>query len=51
MQYVTSYYVHIQSPPWLSHKQKYLLLTTHVSGPKQASNEVDVFLEPLMKDM
>jgi hypothetical protein len=38
-------------PPWLCHKQKYLLLTTLVSGPKQADNGIDVFLEPLMEDM
>jgi hypothetical protein len=30
-------------PPWLCHKQKYLLLTTHVSGPRQSSNGIDVF--------
>jgi hypothetical protein len=38
-------------PPWLCHKQKYLLLTTLISGPRQASNDIDVFLEPLMEDM
>jgi hypothetical protein len=38
-------------PPWVCHKQKYFLLTTLKSDPKQASNDVDVFLEPLMEDM
>jgi hypothetical protein len=35
----------------LCHKQKYLLLTTLISGPKQASIDIDVFLEPFMEDM
>jgi hypothetical protein len=26
-------------------------LTTHISGPKQAGIDIDVFLEPLMDDM
>jgi hypothetical protein len=30
-------------PPWLCHKQKYLLLTTLISGPKQADIDIDVF--------
>jgi hypothetical protein len=38
-------------PPWLCHKRKYLLLTTLISGPKQAGNDIDVFLEPLLEDM
>jgi hypothetical protein len=38
-------------PPWLCYKRKYVLLTTLVSGPKQAGNDIDVFLEPLMEDM
>jgi hypothetical protein len=38
-------------PPWLCHKRKYLLLATLISGPKQAGNDIDVFLEPLMEDM
>jgi hypothetical protein len=38
-------------PPWLCHKGKYLLLTTVISGPKQAGIDIDVFLEPLMEDM
>jgi hypothetical protein len=38
-------------PPWLCQKRKYLLLTTLISGPKQAGNDIDVFLEPLMEYM
>jgi hypothetical protein len=35
----------------LCHKRKYLLLTTLISGPKQAAIDIDVFLGPLMEDM
>ena len=38
-------------PSWLCHKRKYLMLTTLISGPKQAGIDIDVFLEPLMEDM
>jgi hypothetical protein len=38
-------------PQWLCHKRKYLLLTTLISSPKQAGNDIDIFLEPLMEDM
>jgi hypothetical protein len=38
-------------PQWLCHKRKYLLLTTLISGPKQAGIDIDVFLDPLMEDM
>jgi hypothetical protein len=38
-------------PPWLCHKRKYLLLTTLISGLKQAGIDIDVFLKPLMEDM
>jgi hypothetical protein len=38
-------------PPWLCHKQKYLLLTTFISGTKQTGINIYVFLEPLMEDM
>jgi hypothetical protein len=30
-------------PPWLCHKQNYLLLTTLISGPKQAGIDIYVF--------
>jgi hypothetical protein len=38
-------------PPWLCHKQKYLLLKTLISGPKQAGNHIHVFLESLTESM
>jgi hypothetical protein len=38
-------------PPWLCHKQKYFLLTTLVSGPKQVCVDIDIFLEPMMEDV
>ena len=38
-------------PPWLCQKRRYLLLTMIISGPRQPSNDIDVFLEPLMEDM
>jgi hypothetical protein len=38
-------------PPYLCHKRKYLLLTTLVSSSKQANNDIDIFLEPLMEDI
>ncbi|WVZ58179.1 hypothetical protein U9M48_008474 [Paspalum notatum var. saurae] len=38
-------------PTWLCQKWKYLLLCILIQGPKQPGFEIDVFLEPLMKDM
>jgi hypothetical protein len=38
-------------PSSLCHKRKYLMLTILVSGLKQASIDIDVFLEPLMEEM
>jgi hypothetical protein len=32
-------------------QMKIPFLTTLISGPKQAGNDIDVFLEPLMEDM
>jgi hypothetical protein len=29
-------------PPWLFHKRKYVLLTTLISGPKQAGKDIDI---------
>jgi hypothetical protein len=29
--------------PWLCHKRKYLLMTTLISSPKQAGNDIDIF--------
>jgi hypothetical protein len=36
---------------WLCHKRKYLILSILIQGTKQAGTDIDVFLEPLMKDM
>jgi hypothetical protein len=38
-------------PTWLCHKRKYLTLSILIQGPKQAGIDIDVFMEPLMKDM
>jgi hypothetical protein len=38
-------------PTWLCHKRKYLMLSILIQGPKQASIDIDVFLESLMEDM
>jgi hypothetical protein len=36
---------------WFCHKRKYLMLSTVVQGLNQAGIDIDVFLEPHMKDM
>jgi hypothetical protein len=46
-----SYYVHIQSLIIVVPQMKVSFLTTLISSPKQAGNDIDVFLEPLMEDM
>jgi hypothetical protein len=38
-------------PTWLYHKRMYLILFILIQGLKQAGIDIDVFLEPLMKDM
>jgi hypothetical protein len=38
-------------PTWLCYKRKYLMLSILIQGPKQASINIDVFLEPLIEDM
>jgi hypothetical protein len=38
-------------PTWLCHKRKYLMLSILIQSLKQASIDIDVFLEPLMKDI
>ena len=35
-------------PPWLCKKQKYLMLSILVSGPKQPGDRIDVYLRPLV---
>ncbi|XP_074323939.1 uncharacterized protein LOC141660855 [Apium graveolens] len=38
-------------PPWLYMKRKYIMLTLLISGPKEAGNNIDVYLQPLIKDL
>jgi hypothetical protein len=38
-------------PTWICHKKMYLMVSILIQGPKQAGIDIDVFLEPLMKDM
>jgi hypothetical protein len=38
-------------PPWLYKKQKYMMLTILVSGPKQPGDRIDVYLRPLVDDL
>jgi hypothetical protein len=38
-------------PLWLCKKQKYMMLTKLLSGPKQPSDRIDVYLRPLVDDL
>src|SRR5438105_8758675 len=38
-------------PSWLCMKQKYLILSILIQDPKEPENDIDVFLELLLKDM
>jgi hypothetical protein len=38
-------------PTWLCHRRKYLTLSILIQGLKQADTDINVFLEPPMKDM
>jgi hypothetical protein len=38
-------------PPWLCNKQKYMMLTILISGPKQPGDCIDVYLRPLVDDL
>jgi hypothetical protein len=38
-------------PPWLCKKQKYMMLTILVSGPKQPGDRIDVYLRPQVDDL
>ena len=44
---LTMYYI----PTWLCQKRNYFLLTILISGLKQASIDIDVFLEALIQEM
>ena len=36
--------------PWLCIKQKYMMLSMMISGPRQPGNDINVFLSPLTED-
>ena len=38
-------------PPWLCMKRKFMMLTLLISGPKQPSVDIDVYLQPLIDDL
>ncbi|GJW87465.1 hypothetical protein Tco_0162805, partial [Tanacetum coccineum] len=38
-------------PPWLCMKRKYIMMSLLIQGPKQAGNDIDVYLAPLIDDM
>ncbi|KAL8090234.1 hypothetical protein AgCh_039637 [Apium graveolens] len=38
-------------PPWLCMKRKYIMLTLLIPGPKEAGNNIDVYLHPLIEDL
>ena len=38
-------------PPWLCMKRKYMMLSLLILGPKQPSNDIDVYLAPLIDDL
>ncbi|GJS09771.1 hypothetical protein Tco_0366567 [Tanacetum coccineum] len=38
-------------PPWLCMKQKYIMMSLLIQGPKQPGNDIDVYLRPLIEDM
>ena len=38
-------------PPWLCMKQKYIMLSMMISGPRQPENVIDFYLSPLIKDL
>ncbi|KAL8147816.1 hypothetical protein AgCh_005216 [Apium graveolens] len=38
-------------PPWLCMKRKYTMLTLLIPGPKEAGNNINVYLQPLIDDL
>ena len=38
-------------PPWLCMKRKFMMLSLLVFGPQQSSNDIDVYLAPLIEDL
>jgi len=37
--------------PWLCMKQKYMMLSMMISGPRQPGNDIDVYLSSLIEDL
>ena len=35
-------------PPWLCMKRKFIMMPVLIPGPKQPSNDIDVYLKPLV---
>ena len=38
-------------PHWLCMKQKYMMLSMMIFGPRQPGNDIDVYLSPLIEDL
>ena len=38
-------------PPWLCMKQKFIMMSVPIPGPKQPGNDIDVYLKPLIEDL
>ena len=38
-------------PPWLCMKQKFIMKTVLIQGPKQPGNDIDVYLRPLVEEL
>jgi hypothetical protein len=38
-------------PPWLCMKHKFIMMPLLISGPVQVSNDIDVYLQPLIGDI
>jgi hypothetical protein len=37
--------------PWLCMKRKFIMMSVRIQGPKQASNDIDVYLRPLVDEL
>jgi hypothetical protein len=38
-------------PPWLCVKRKFIMVPVLIQGPKQPSNNIDVYLRPLIEEL
>jgi len=38
-------------PYWLTMKRKYMMLSMMIFGPRHPRNDIDVYLNPLIKDL